>query len=87
MCIRDSSKTLATAAKYLWPLPDRGLKKRIHRISGPAQIVWGKQDKVVPIAYAQDFLDGIKGSSLTEIDNASHEILLEQPEAVLDALL
>ena len=83
----ERSKTLATAAKYLWPLPDRGLKKRIHRISGPTQIVWGKQDKVVTIAYAQDFLDGIEGSSLTEIDNASHEILLEQPEAVLSALL
>jgi pimeloyl-ACP methyl ester carboxylesterase len=83
----ERSKTLATAAKYLWPLPNRGLHKRMHRISAPTTLIWAKQDKVVPISYARDFLEGIRGSRLVEIDGASHELLLEQPEAVTKAVL
>lgn len=82
----ERAKTLATAAKYLWPLPNRGLWKRIHRISAPTTLVWGKQDRVVPPAYAQDFLDGISGAQVQWIEDASHEVLLEQPEACLAAV-
>lgn len=83
----ERSKTLATAAKYLWPIPNRGLHKRIHRIKAPTTLIWGKQDKVVPPAYAKDFLDAIAGTHLVEIDQAGHELLLEQPEAVTKAVL
>ncbi len=82
----ERAKTLATAAKYLWPLPNRGLWKRIHRITAPATVVWGKQDRVVPPAYAQDFLDGIPGAQVQWVEDASHELLLEQPDACLAAV-
>ncbi|MEX1023402.1 MAG: alpha/beta hydrolase [Dehalococcoidia bacterium] len=81
----ERAKTLATAAKYLWPLPNRGLWKRIHRISAPTTIIWGRSDGVVPPAYAQDFLDAIPGARVEWIEDASHELLLEQPEACLAA--
>jgi len=82
----ERAKTLATAAKYLWPLPNRGLWKRIHRITPPTTVVWGKQDGVVPPAYAQDFRDGIPGATVEWIEGASHELLLEQPDACLAAV-
>jgi pimeloyl-ACP methyl ester carboxylesterase len=81
----ERAKTLATAAKYLWPLPNRGLWKRIHRIASPTTIAWGRQDKVVPPSYAQDFLDGIAGAQVRWVEDASHELLLEQPDACLEA--
>ena len=39
---------LACTGKFIWPLPDKGLKKRIHRISAPTLIVWGRQDGLTP---------------------------------------
>ncbi len=82
----ERAKTLATAAKYLWPLPNRGLWKRIHRISAPTTLVWGRQDGVVPPSYAQDFLDGIAGAQVQWVEDASHELLLEQPDACIEAV-
>lgn len=79
----ERAKTLATAAKYLWPIPNRGLSKRIHRVTSPALLIWGKHDRVLPPSYAEDFAQGIRGAKLSEIEDAGHELLLEQPEAVL----
>ena len=82
----ERAKTLASAAKYLWPIPNRGLGKRIHRVTAPTLVLWGRQDRVVPPSYASDFTQGIRGAKLAEIEDAGHELLLEQPTAVLGAL-
>ena len=82
----ERAKTLATAAKYLWPIPNRGLSKRIHRVTSPTLLIWGKHDRVVPPSYAADFTQGIRGAKLVEVEAAGHELLLEQPDAVLRTL-
>jgi len=46
-------KRLATASKFLWPIPDRGLKKRAYRIKAPTLLLWGDDDKLIPPAYAK----------------------------------
>ena len=38
------------AASLLWPLGDRGLRKRLHRISCPKLVLWGGQDELLPSA-------------------------------------
>lgn len=83
----ERAKTLATAAKYLWPIPNRGLSKRIHRVTSPTLLIWGKHDRVVPPSYAADFTQGIRGATLAEVEAAGHELLLEQPDAVLRTLV
>jgi pimeloyl-ACP methyl ester carboxylesterase len=35
------------SASLLWPLGDRGLAKRIHRIGCPTLVVWGDQDELL----------------------------------------
>ncbi len=82
----ERAKTLATAAKYLWPIPNRGLGKRIHRVTSPTLLLWGASDRVVPPSYAEDFTQGIRGATLTRVEEAGHELLLEQPAAVLQAI-
>ena len=47
--------TLGGTAKVIWPIPDKGLKKRIHRVSCPSLVVWGKNDKLIPPMYAEEF--------------------------------
>jgi pimeloyl-ACP methyl ester carboxylesterase len=72
----------ACTGKYVWPLPDKGLKHRTHRIAAPALIIWGKQDGIVSPAYAQEFAARIGGSRTELIDEAGHLPHLERSEQV-----
>ena len=88
-CREDTSATLAEfiwaqacTGKFVWPIADRGLKNRIHRVAAPTLIVWGKADGVIDPAYAQDFADAIAGARVQFIDNAAHLPHLENPETV-----
>ena len=54
---------MACTGKFVWPIPDKGLKKRIHRIQAPTMVLWGKQDELVPAAYAQEFARRIPGAN------------------------
>lgn len=82
----ERTKTLATAAKYLWPIPNRGLHKRIHRVSAPTLVLWGDSDRVVPPSYAHDSEAGIRGAQCETIADAGHELMLEQPQRVVEQI-
>src|SRR5204863_3522023 len=41
-----------TAAKFLFPIPDRGLERRLHRITAPTLVVWGAEDRFAQPSYA-----------------------------------
>lgn len=73
---------LACTGAFVWPLPDKGLKRRIHRATAPALIVWGKQDRLVPPAYAQEFASKLKDARVELIDKAAHVPQLEQRKEV-----
>jgi pimeloyl-ACP methyl ester carboxylesterase len=72
----------ACTGKFVWPIPDKGLKKRIHRMVAPTLIVWGAQDRVIPSAYASEFQGRISNSKVELIGGAGHLPHLEQPEIV-----
>jgi pimeloyl-ACP methyl ester carboxylesterase len=72
----------ACTGKYVWPLPDKGLKHRIHRIAAPTLVIWGKEDGIVSPVYAQEFASRIAGSRAVLIDGAGHLPHLEQGERV-----
>src|SRR6516164_7903796 len=46
---------MGATSKFIWPIPDKGLKKRIHRVSAPRLILWGADDRLVPSIYADEF--------------------------------
>ena len=70
----------ACTGKFVWPIPDRGLKKRIHRIAAPSLIVWGDADAVIAPGYARDFAGRIADARVVLIARAGHLPNLEQPE-------
>lgn len=76
----ERNKTLTAAAKFLWPIPERGLSRRMHRIDVPTLLVWGASDGIVPPVYAKMFQDAIRGASLCVIENAAHMPMLERPD-------
>lgn len=73
------SQHLATAGKFLWPIPDRGLKKRIHRITAPTLLLWGQSDGLVPPLYAQAFQKHIPGAQITIMPRCGHMPMYEDP--------
>ena len=62
----------------MWPIPDKGLRKRLHRIAAPTLIVWGRQDGLVSSVYAKEFGDRIASARVELIDKAAHVPHLEQ---------
>jgi pimeloyl-ACP methyl ester carboxylesterase len=78
----EHARALASAAKYLWPLPNRGLDRRLHRISMPTLVIWGEHDGVMSPRYGQALQAGISGSRLEILPRAGHLPQAEQPDGV-----
>ncbi|HKV55745.1 MAG TPA: alpha/beta hydrolase [Candidatus Binataceae bacterium] len=73
---------LGCTGKFIWPIPDKGLRKRIHRIAAPTLIIWGREDGLTKPVYAEEFHKLIPRSRVEIVANAAHMAPLEQPEAV-----
>jgi pimeloyl-ACP methyl ester carboxylesterase len=76
--------SLACTGKFVWPIPDKGLKKRLHRITAPTLIVHGKQDGIVPAVYADEFKSRIPNARVEMIDGAGHLPQMEQQAKVVE---
>lgn len=76
----------ACTGKFVWPIADKGLKKRIHRIAMPTLIVWGKADGIIAPAYADEFAKRIADARVMMIEGAGHLPHLEQTERVARAV-
>jgi pimeloyl-ACP methyl ester carboxylesterase len=72
--------------KFGWPVPDLGLSRRLHRVAVPALVVWGRQDALVPVGYAEEFGRRITGSQIEVVDDCGHLVQADQPEAVWAAV-
>jgi pimeloyl-ACP methyl ester carboxylesterase len=77
---------LATAGKFLWPIPDKGLKKRIHRIQAPTLVLWGQSDGLVPVVYARTFQERIPGAQVSIMPQCGHMPMYEDPEGFVRAV-
>ena len=73
---------LIRQAAFIWPIPDKGLKKRIHRVSAPTLIVWGADDRLVPSVYADEFSKRLARARIHIITGAGHAPHLEHPAEV-----
>ena len=73
---------LGCTGKFTWPIPDKGLSKRLHRVQAPTLVIWGQQDGIVPAIYAQEFADRISGARSVVVERAAHVPQLEQLDQV-----
>ena len=78
--------SLSCTGKFIWPIPDKGLKKRINRITAPTLVIWGEHDKLVSPVYAEEFAKGIAGSRVEMVAEAAHLPHVEQQERVSDVV-
>lgn len=77
---------LGCTAKFIWPIPDLGLDRRLHRVTVPTLIVWGEQDRLVPVGYADEFARRIADSRVLIIPDCGHIPQVERPDALIPAV-
>jgi len=85
-------RTRRSAASIMWPIPERGLCDRIHRLRCPVHVVWGGRDRLAPAAVYgplwQRLLPACTG--LTVVEAAGHLLEWDAPQntaaTVLDSL-
>jgi pimeloyl-ACP methyl ester carboxylesterase len=81
-----AAMTLSSILQFIWPLPDKGLHKRLYRVKAPTLLVWGAQDRLAAPAYGEDFAAAIAGARLELVDGAGHLPQLEQGEQTLSTV-
>jgi len=67
-------KNRLTTARLAWQprLHNPDLRKWLHRVSVPTQILWGAQDQLIPASYAQAWCDLIPSSRSTIFPSCGH---------------
>jgi pimeloyl-ACP methyl ester carboxylesterase len=76
----------AVATKFMWPIADRGLRRRAKYISQPTLVINGAQDGLVTPAYAEELASLIPNASTKIIDGAGHYPQIEQEDAFTEAV-
>ena len=76
-------REMTGAARVLWDRNyDPKLGKWLHRISVPTLLVWGDQDRIVPVGQTSTWSGLIPKSEVKIYKGAGHLVLDERPEAV-----
>jgi len=84
----EQTRANEAAARYLWPLGNTKLEKRLPMIKAPTLLIWGEQDQIMPRSYADRFAKGISGPArVRTIPGAGHLAELDRPAEVAAAIL
>lgn len=75
-----SARNLGTATKFMWPIAERGLRRRLPLIDAPTLVVHGASDGLVPAAYAEEFVRLVPNATLATIADAGHYPMVEQED-------
>ncbi|MBI3786156.1 MAG: alpha/beta fold hydrolase [Deltaproteobacteria bacterium] len=81
-----NAKQMGNAGKLLFPIPNRGLAKRLYRLTAPTALLWGKSDTLIPPVYAERWKQLIPQTQLQLIAEAGHMLPYEKPQAFVAAL-
>jgi len=66
------------------------LRERLHTITAPTLLIWGKEDQVTPAFVGEEFHERIQNSQLVILDKCGHAPMMEHPDvfnAHLEAFL
>ena len=72
-----------TAARLVWPFGDRGLRKRLHRITCPTLLLWGLRDFVFDADYLEEWQRRMPHARTHTYERAGHYILEDARDDVL----
>lgn len=74
---------LTAVTKFTWPIPEKGLKKRLPRIAAPSLAIFGDKDGFVPPRYAEDFSAKLPKLQTFVVKGAGHMLPYEKTDEVV----
>ena len=84
----EQTRANEAAARFLWPLGDTRLARRLPLLKTPTLLLWGAEDRVIPKSYADYFAKLMKGpTEFRTIAGAGHLAELDKPDEVAKAVL
>jgi pimeloyl-ACP methyl ester carboxylesterase len=81
-----SLKNRHTTARLAWEprLHDPHLPKWLHRIDVPVKIVWGREDRILPVAFLDQYKRLLPQAEVHILENAGHLPHAEKPDQFVD---
>ena len=72
--VDESLKNRHTVARLAWEprLHDPFLPKWLHRIDVPVKIIWGKQDRILPVEFVAEYRRLFPAAEIKLLDNCGH---------------
>jgi pimeloyl-ACP methyl ester carboxylesterase len=78
--VREAGRTMTMRMCFKPYMNDPALPAMLGKVRAPTLIVWGKQDRIIPVECAPIFQQSIPGAALRTIDDCGHFAHLEKPE-------
>lgn len=82
----ERTTNLGTATKFLWPIPDRGLRRRLCHVSAPTLVLHGESDGVVPLAHAEELARLIPTAEVETVPLAGHLPMFEAEDQFVNTV-
>jgi pimeloyl-ACP methyl ester carboxylesterase len=80
--IGERYRESGTVARLFWERPnDPKFMRYLHRIKAPTMIVWGDEDKIIPVEQAATWRKHVPHADVRIYKGAGHLVHLEKPEA------
>ena len=74
---------LASCTRIWWERPwEPELPRYLHRVRAPTLLVWGDEDRLIPVEQAETWRGLIPNAEVKIFPGAGHLVLDEKPEAV-----
>ncbi len=78
----DHSREMTARVTWKPYMFNRRLSALLQNIDIETMLIWGDQDKVVPMAVANQYQEALKHSSLHVVEGAGHVVEIEEPDHV-----
>jgi pimeloyl-ACP methyl ester carboxylesterase len=70
-------------ARLFWEHPtDPKFPRYLHRVNMPTLIIWGEEDKLIPVQHAPAWRKLIPNSEVMIVKEAGHVVHLDKPETI-----
>jgi pimeloyl-ACP methyl ester carboxylesterase len=77
--LRENSQIMAQILGWKPYMHNPKLVHRLRRVKSPTLVVWGRQDRLVPLAHGEAYANAIRGAELKVLDRCGHAPQLERP--------
>jgi pimeloyl-ACP methyl ester carboxylesterase len=83
----DLNREMTVRLSWKPYMHDPRLTGLLARVKAPTRMVWGREDRIVPVECGALYQKAIPGSDLVVIDNCGHSPQVEKPEEFVNAAL